>query len=214
MLSNLFLGIALLGAEWVLYLLVILSIISVALIIERVLYYKNAQKGVLEFKEHIRKNASQKQWDRVLDSAQQRSKQNLQTDFETSLTQALVEHKGARQEILSEMAQEILLTTKVKWEKNLSVLASIGSNAPFVGLFGTVIGIIQAFRDIAGQAAVSGGAHKISEGLSDALVATAVGILVAIPATVAFNLFQRRVRAAITEAEAFKSFLISRLSGA
>jgi len=58
------------------------------------------------------------------------------------------------------------------------------------------------------------GAHKISEGLSDALVATAVGILVAIPATVAFNLFQRRVRAALTEAEAFKSFLVSRLSGA
>ncbi len=214
MLSNLFLGIALLGAEWVLYLLVLLSILSVALIIERVLFYKSAQKGMSEFKDHVRKVVTQKQWDRALSTAEERSKQVQGADFETTLTHALVNHKGSQQEVLNEVAQEVLLSTKVKWEKNLSILATIGSNAPFVGLFGTVIGIIQAFREISSQSGMSVGAHKISEGLSDALVATAVGILVAIPATVAFNLFQRRVRAALTEAEAFKSFLVSRLSGA
>jgi biopolymer transport protein ExbB len=99
--------------------------------------------------------------------------------------------------------------SKISWDKNLSVLATIGSNAPFIGLFGTVLGIIKAFHDLAHQAT---GAQVVTEGISEALVATAFGLLVAIPAVVAFNFFQRKVKSAVAEADALKSYLIGKLT--
>ena len=113
-------------------------------------------------------------------------------------------------EILTELAQDSVVRARIQWEKNLSVLATIGSNAPFVGLFGTVLGIIKAFHDLSQQAGA--GVQTVTSGISEALIATAVGILVAIPAAVAFNLFQRRVRFAVAEAEALKSFLVGKLA--
>ena len=82
---------------------------------------------------------------------------------------------------------------KLRLERNLAFLATLGSNAPFVGLFGTVLGVIKAFHDLAGSQA--GGPSVVMAGISEALVATAVGLMVAIPAVVAFNYFNRRVRA-------------------
>ena len=97
-------------------------------------------------------------------------------------------------------------------ESHLSFLASAGSVSPYVGLFGTVLGIIKAFHDLSSQAAATG-AQGVSSGISEALVATAVGLLVAIPAVVAYNVFQRRVRNAMTQAEAMKSYLVGRIVG-
>jgi biopolymer transport protein ExbB len=84
-------------------------------------------------------------------------------------------------------------------ERNLAFLGTLGSNAPFIGLFGTVIGIIKAFHDLAKNQA--GGVTVVMAGISEALVATAVGLLVAIPAVVAFNYFNRRVRTKMTEVD-------------
>lgn len=109
-----------------------------------------------------------------------------------------------------QVGQDALIRTRESWEKNLSLLASIGSNAPFLGLFGTVLGIIQAFRNISGG--VEGGAQAVTAGLSDALIATAFGILVAIPAVFFYNLFQRKVDSAVGEAEALQNFIISHVS--
>jgi biopolymer transport protein ExbB len=99
----------------------------------------------------------------------------------------------------------------MEWERNLSVLATIGNNAPFIGLFGTVLGIIKAFHDLSQQATT--GAATVTSGISEALVATAIGLLVAIPAVIAFNLFQRRVKTALAEAESLKSFLVGKIAG-
>lgn len=84
-------------------------------------------------------------------------------------------------------------------EKNLIILGTLGNNAPFVGLFGTVLGIIKAFNDLA----LSGGSGSavVMSGISSALVATAFGILVAIPAVAANNYFQTRLRRSITNAQ-------------
>jgi biopolymer transport protein ExbB len=78
-------------------------------------------------------------------------------------------------------------------------LGTLGNNAPFIGLFGTVLGIIKAFHDLAGGQA--GGPSVVMAGISEALVATAVGLIVAIPAVVAFNIFSRRVRVRMSQAE-------------
>src|SRR5581483_10425719 len=114
-------------------------------------------------------------------------------DLESAMALALLgeKKKGASTEVLNELAQDAVVRARLAWERNLSILATIGSNAPFVGLFGTVLGIIKAFHDLSQQG--NTGASMVTAGISEALVATAVGLLVAIPAVVAFNIFQRKV---------------------
>ena len=81
--------------------------------------------------------------------------------------------------------------TLIQLKRGLGFLATIGSTAPFIGLFGTVVGIINAFRNIA--ATGSGGMSVVSGGIAEALVSTALGIFVAIPAVVAFNHFTGKI---------------------
>jgi biopolymer transport protein ExbB len=83
----------------------------------------------------------------------------------------------------------------------------LGNNAPFIGLFGTVIGIIQAFHNLAANPA--GGPAVVMAGISEALVATAVGLVVAIPAVVAYNGFLRVVKRRVANAEAVKRIILT-----
>ena len=92
-------------------------------------------------------------------------------------------------------------------ERNLGVLGTLGNNAPFIGLFGTVLGIIKAFADLSRNQA--GGAAAVMSGISEALVATAVGLMVAIPAVIAFNFFQSRVRRAMGRVDAMAHLVLS-----
>ena len=141
MLTEFLLGVTLIGAEWVLYLLLLLSLVSLAIVGERFVFYRRAAQN----RDALRTA--------------------LQKDGEDGL--------------------------RVHLERNLTVLASIGSNAPFIGLFGTVLGIIRAFHELSGD--IGGGADVVMGAISEALVATAVGIFVAIPALAAYNGFMRKV---------------------
>ena len=218
MLQKIFQGMSLVGSESVLWLLVALSILSISIIIERVLFYQQAQKDQASFRDKVRNAVEAGNISEALTNAKARTQifaGKQAQDFDSSLAFAVLSHSnrggGSRSiEVLSEIGQDMILQTRLKWEKNLSVLATIGSNAPFIGLFGTVLGIIQAFHDLSQKAA--SGPQTVTAGISEALVATAVGILVAIPAVVAFNLFQRKVKSAVTEADAFKSFLVAKIS--
>jgi biopolymer transport protein ExbB/TolQ len=96
-------------------------------------------------------------------------------------------------------------------EQNLILLGTLGNNAPFIGLFGTVLGIIKAFHDL--KENPQGGLDVVGGGVSEALVATAVGIMVAIPAVVAFNFFNRRVRAAGTGTDEIAHVVLAELHG-
>jgi biopolymer transport protein ExbB len=93
-------------------------------------------------------------------------------------------------------------------EQGLTVLATLGSNAPFIGLFGTVLGIIQAF---AALGAHQNNASDIMVGISEALIATAVGLFVAIPAVIAFNVFTRKLKVLLVRSEALKDLYLSRI---
>ena len=215
MLSNLFLNLSLGGAEWVLYALVAVSVVSVAVMIERWRYYRGAVQGLADFRAEVRTLVASGKHDDALVKAQTRRKaqeQQASRDLETDLAVTLLPMKGSRPEILNEAAQDTVIRAKIEWERSLPILATIGSNTPFLGLFGTVLGVIKAFHDLAHQSA-SGASSTVMAGVSEALIATAVGILVALPAVVAFNLFQRRVRSAVAEAEALKSYLVGKLSG-
>jgi biopolymer transport protein ExbB len=81
---------------------------------------------------------------------------------------------------------------RLKLERNLAILGTLGNSAPFIGLFGTVLGIIKAFSDLG--SAANGGLNSISGGLAEALVTTATGLLVALPSAIAFNYFQRKMK--------------------
>ncbi len=213
MLSHLFLGLSLVGAEWVLYLLLVLSVFSVSLMLERAIFYAQASRGLDAFRATIRKTVSDGRLDAALQAAQARvtAKARSACDLESEMALALLTHaKGGSPDVLLEVAGDPVLRARIEWDKNLSMLATIGSNAPFIGLFGTVLGIIKAFHDLSQQA---GGAQTVTSGISEALVATAIGLLVAIPAVIAFNLFQRRVKRALGEAESLKSFIVGKIAG-
>lgn len=213
MLSQIFLGMSLMGAEWVLYLLIILSILSVAVIFERVTFYRSADRQLAIFRAAIRKAAMDGKWDEIKKISYERieAQKGRAADLEVMMVLDLASNPlAAKVDILSEIAHDSVARSRLHWERNLAILATIGSNAPFVGLFGTVLGIIKAFHDLSQQAGA--GAQVVTGGIAEALVATAVGILVAVPAVVAYNIFQRRVRAAISEADALKSFLIGKLA--
>jgi biopolymer transport protein ExbB len=175
-LSARFLSLALGGAGWVLWLLIALSVISLAISLERLWYFRThrVQKATLlaDMQALLRERAS-----------------------------ATIDREG-----LAPPGADIAAATegakareKLRLERNLAFLATLGSNAPFVGLFGTVLGIIKAFHDLAGNQA--GGPSVVMAGISEALVATAVGLMVAIPAVVAFNYFNRRVRSFMCKVE-------------
>jgi biopolymer transport protein ExbB len=100
----------------------------------------------------------------------------------------------------------------MRLERRLGFLGTLGSNAPFVGLLGTVIGIVQAFEQlqVAGAANGSGGAmNGVMGAIAEALVATAIGLVVAIPAVAAFNAFQRRIKGILGNAEALRHVVLS-----
>jgi len=108
----------------------------------------------------------------------------------------ILEYEGVRQtggdpvaslELVTSALRDSMSETLIQLKRGLGFLATIGSTAPFIGLFGTVVGIINAFRGIA--ATGSGGMAAVSGGIAEALVATALGIFVAIPAVVSFNHF-------------------------
>ena len=169
-LSARFLSLALGGAGWVLWLLIALSVISLAISLERLWYFRTHRV----------------------------QKATLLADMRTLLRERT--SVNIDREELSPPSADIAAATegakareKLRLERNLAFLATLGSNAPFVGLFGTVLGVIKAFHDLAGSQA--GGPSVVMAGISEALVATAVGLMVAIPAVVAFNYFNRRVRA-------------------
>jgi len=102
-----------------------------------------------------------------------------------------------------------LIRERAKLEYRLIILGTLGNNAPFVGLFGTVLGIIKSFNDLAVTG--SSGVSVVMAGISTALVATAFGILVAIPAVIANNYFHNRLEDLVSSAERLSRLVLSRL---
>ena len=119
--------------------------------------------------------------------------------------------RGRGADAVSEAMASAKSRLRLDLERNLGVLGTLGNNAPFIGLFGTVLGIIKAFADLARNQ--GGGAAAVMAGISEALVATAVGLLVAIPAVVAFNYFQGRVRRALGRVDAMAHLILSATAG-
>jgi biopolymer transport protein ExbB len=200
-LTSRLLRITLSSAEWVLWLLVALSVASLAVILERAVFFRARR---LQHADEIAQRLSRGELDglRPLVEGQQALEARILQQGLAVLSQgpAMVEEVMA-----ATMAAE-----RPRYERFLSFLGTLGSNAPFVGLFGTVLGIIKAFHDL-GAVAIRGSAiqQTVMTGISEALVATAVGLAVAIPAVVAYNLFTRALKNRVTRAQALAHALVA-----
>ena len=204
-LTELLLPVALMGAEWVLWLLVVLSVVSVTIMIERAWYFHSTGVDIdallADLKLFLGKSDVAKARDRV---------KSIGDGIEGSVAQAgLLEFSRGTDAVERSMASA-KSRQKLKLERNLAFLGTLGNNAPFVGLLGTVIGVVKAFHDLASKKGA--GPEVVMGSISEALVATAVGLFVAIPAVVAYNWFNRKVRARLAATEALSQLLLSHTS--
>lgn len=124
--------------------------------------------------------------------------------FFTDLLKEIAKLKTSEQ--IDKAFQSLVFEKKKELEKGLSVLGTLGSTTPFIGLLGTILGIIVSFGELSqGQ----GNTNSVMFSLAEALILTAAGLLVAIPAVVAFNYYSRKMRSALSEASSLKDLLIA-----
>jgi biopolymer transport protein ExbB len=195
------LGFTLLGSEWVLWLLVGLSVLSVAVMVERALFLVSLR---IDF-DVVSKELLSFLKDGDIVGARRALAGQRAPEAQTAA--AGLEQAGRGADAISEAMASTKSRLRLEMERNLGVLGTLGNNAPFIGLFGTVLGIIKAFADLSRNQA--GGAGAVMSGISEALVATAVGLMVAIPAVIAFNFFQGRVRKALGRVDAMAHLVLA-----
>jgi biopolymer transport protein ExbB len=204
-----FLAFTLLGAEWVLWLLVVCSIVSFAIMIERGFYFLTHGVDVEALGSELRRLLSKGH----LSEARARFKANNTTEM--IVIAAGLEEIERGTEAVAEAMYGQKARERMRLERNLAFLGTLGNNAPFIGLFGTVLGIIRAFHELSGNQAGGGqgGAAVVMAGISEALVATAVGLMVAIPAVIGFNYFNRRVRQTLANVDSLAHVVLAQLKG-
>ncbi|HTQ39005.1 MAG TPA: MotA/TolQ/ExbB proton channel family protein [Pirellulales bacterium] len=203
MLTELFLRIAFIGAEWVLWLLLLLSFISVGIIVDRLLFFRsNLEEDEQlnnQLPEFLRAGDIKGAWE-LASASDSVAGKVLTAGLQTM-------RRGS--DACSEAMQSAKARFKGLLDARLSVLGTIGANAPFIGLMGTVLGVIKASNDLSAK-----DPDKIMFGVFQALIATAVGLFVAIPAVVAYNFFQRKVRTAMAQIDSLAHLVLANVHAA
>jgi biopolymer transport protein ExbB len=200
-LTSKLLRITLSSAEWVLWLLVALSVASLAVMLERAVFFRARR---LQHGDDIARRLARGELDGL------RPLLEGQQALEARVLQQGLAMLSEGPEMVEEVMAAAMAAERPRYERFLSFLGTLGSNAPFVGLFGTVLGIIKAFNDL-GAVAIRGSAiqQTVMTGISEALVATAVGLAVAIPAVVAYNLFTRGLKNRVIRAQGLAHALVA-----
>jgi biopolymer transport protein ExbB/TolQ len=182
------------GSSWVLYLLMGLSIAAVAVMIDRLWFYLQERRppGVLEDAlVLLRRDGAAAAFAKIADTR----------SMEAAVARECLKHAADGSAAAEERKAAALERERARYESRLAFLGTLGNNAPFIGLFGTVLGIIRAFHDLAG--ASMQGTQAVMAGIAEALVATGVGLLVALPAVATYNAFTRHVERRTSAAEVF-----------
>ncbi len=197
------LGLTLLGTEWVLWLLILSSIVSVTVMIERFAFFSKMKIDLPVFLGELTELLVKSDFK----AAKELCEKSPAIECQVALRGFEYAKKGEKSQ--RESMEGFLIGQRQVMDRGLVILGTLGNNAPFIGLFGTVIGIIMAFNDLALNPA--GGASVVMSGISEALVATAVGLMVAIPAVIAFNTFNRIVKRRLANAEAVMKLVLVHL---
>jgi len=194
--------------------LALLSVFSVGMIIDKHRRFVSASRQSEKFKPEFKKFLQGGDVQDLIEAARPH-----QSSYVAQVVLAgITEYDGVREsgrdpgaslELVTSALRDSMSETLIQLRQGLGFLATIGSTAPFIGLFGTVVGIINAFRSIA--ATGSGGMSVVSGGIAEALVSTALGIFVAIPAVVAFNHFTGKIETFHVQMNRASSQLVNRL---
>jgi biopolymer transport protein ExbB/TolQ len=176
--------------------LALLSLLSVGMLVDKHMRFRSASNQSQLFKAAYKKFLHGGEIQELIQAAQKHSNSHVAQ----VVSAGILEYEGVRKaggdpvaslELVSSALRDSMSETLIQLKRGLGFMATIGSTAPFIGLFGTVVGIINAFRSIA--ASGSGGMSVVSGGIAEALVSTALGIFVAIPAVVGFNHFTGKI---------------------
>ena len=180
------LRLALVGSTWVLYLLIGLSVVSFTAMLERWLYFRRHRDDIDRLRgrlgEALRRDDLE---DAEAVLAASRS-------LEARVVRAAIGWRHGGPDAVADVVESELAQAKKELERGLNLLGTLGNNAPFIGLFGTVLGVIEAFRQL-GDTGNKDAMGNVMAGIAEALVATGVGLFVALPAVVAYNVLQKRI---------------------
>jgi biopolymer transport protein ExbB len=171
------------GSEWVMVLLLVLSVISIAIVIDRLFFFQQR---------HTKLDRLDLLLSPLIDTGDVAGiQQALAREDEPSLKAAIAGIGKLDRDATEKVVIGSLSRERLRLERRLTFLGTLGNNAPFIGLFGTVLGIIRAFHDLSLESKAS--TNTVMAGISEALVATAIGLFVALPAVLFYNYFQRQV---------------------
>lgn len=202
MLTDRIFAVAQIADQVVLWILIVLSIVSLGMILERFFYLRR----VSQESQQIRNKIKQALQTHSVEDVETLPK-NPETIEGRALAYAMKHIKESGSKGLEEAFNSYTLIERPELERFLSFLATVGSNAPYIGLLGTVLGIMKAFNDLANS--TDAGQQTVMAGISLALVATAAGLFVAIPAVISYNYYQRQVKGILQGLEAVKELCLS-----
>jgi biopolymer transport protein ExbB/biopolymer transport protein TolQ len=180
------LRLALVGSAWVLYLLLALSVVSAAAMVERWLFFRRHGDDVDALRRRLAavlRDGDLPGAERVLGASR---------SLEARILREALRWRDGGADAVSDAVDSELYVLKRDLERGMALLGTLGNNAPFLGLFGTVLGVIEAFHQL-GDGANKAAMGNVMSGIAEALVATGVGLFVALPAVVAYNLVQKRI---------------------
>jgi biopolymer transport protein ExbB len=192
------------GSGWVMWVLFGLSVLSFAIILERAWFFLTLRDDIAQLARDL-----QRSLETSLEAAMRRM--GMSPSAEAAVVLAGLEMAPRGPDAAEEAMRGAFAIQRIKLEKRLAFLGTLGNNAPFIGLFGTVIGVMIAFGKLTPDATSGqtiGVSKDVMQGISEALVATAVGIFVAIPAVAFNNLFQRLTKATLANTEALTGTLL------
>lgn len=181
------LKVAMLGAAWVMYLLMFLSVLTLGVVLERWWFFRTKAKGAADLGDTLATllaRGEMKAADELLAGS---------NSVEAEIIRPTLGAIAGGPEAMADAIDSQLSRRRRSLEKGMTFLGTIGTNAPFIGLFGTVIGVIEAFAHLGVAAQDQAAMAKVMAGIAEALVATGIGLFVAIPAAVSFNVFQKRL---------------------
>ncbi len=187
------------GARGILVILVLLSVFSIAFFIERLLFYG---KNMLEDEKSV--------FTGIEAAGSMKEARNILVRADSAETRLLLEgiNRSDSKDSFQKKVRAYFTLEKGRWERFTTFLGSVGSNAPFIGLLGTVLGILKSFADLGLSA--RGGPQVVMAGISEALIVTAVGLAVAIPAVIFFNICKNKVKKGAARVEALTELVMSK----
>ncbi len=193
----------LLQAEWVLYFLLVIFVLCILVMLVKAAWFAINARRATVLNQRIATLLADGDFDGFTKDVEELD------GAEAWVLRHALRYRDNGSDVVEKQLDVALISRKSRMERGIIFLGTVGANAPFVGLFGTVLGVIKAFRDLSIDS--EAGAQAVMAGISEALVATAVGLMVAIPAVVAFNYLSRQVKSVMTRSDALNEQVMLRL---